>query len=54
MTYTVYKITNLVNGKIYVGAHQTDSLDDAYMGSGRLIQRAHKNKQKMLKSSIQN
>lgn len=40
MYYTVYKITNLVNSKIYVGVHKTLDLNDGYMGSGLLIQRA--------------
>ena len=26
--YLVYKTTNLVNGKIYIGKHETDNLDD--------------------------
>jgi len=38
--YTVYKITNNVNDKYYIGKHQTKDLDDGYMGSGKLIQRA--------------
>jgi group I intron endonuclease len=38
--YYLYKITNLVNGKIYVGVHQTQNKDDEYMGSGLLIKRA--------------
>ena len=29
----IYKTTNLVNGKIYVGAHKT-SINDGYLGSG--------------------
>ena len=40
MFYTVYKITNLINKKTYIGKHQTTVIDDGYMGSGKLIQRA--------------
>ena len=38
--YIIYKITNLVNGKIYIGKHRCDRLDDDYFGSGKLLQLA--------------
>ena len=38
--YYVYQITNLINGKIYVGMHVSYSLDDTYMGSGKIIKQA--------------
>ncbi len=33
----VYKTTNLINKKIYVGVHSTDNLDDGYLGSGKRL-----------------
>lgn len=40
MKYIIYKITNNLNGKIYIGKHQTFDVNDGYMGSGKLIRRA--------------
>lgn len=40
MYYTIYKTTNLVNSKIYIGMHVTDDPNDGYLGSGKVLQQA--------------
>lgn len=40
--YLIYQTTNLVNGKIYIGKHETFNIEDNYFGSGNLIQAAIK------------
>ena len=33
----IYKTTNLINNKFYVGMHSTDNLEDGYVGSGKRL-----------------
>ncbi len=40
MHYIVYQTTNLIDRKVYRGKHQTEILDDGYLGSGKHLQRA--------------
>lgn len=38
--YTIYKVTNKINGKTYIGKHQTKNPYDSYLGSGILLKKA--------------
>jgi len=40
--YFVYKTTNLLNNKFYIGAHQTEDINDNYLGSGVVLNKAIK------------
>lgn len=53
--YHVYKITNKINGKFYIGVHKVDSyLESNYMGSGPLIRKAVKKygKEQFIRESL--
>jgi hypothetical protein len=40
MFYYLYEVKNKINGKVYVGVHKTQNLNDGYMGSGKVLKRA--------------
>jgi hypothetical protein len=42
MRYTIYQTINKLNGKIYLGKHQTENPNDAYLGSGVALRNAIK------------
>lgn len=37
MFYTIYRVTNLLNNKEYIGKHKTKNINDNYLGSGRAV-----------------
>ena len=38
----LYQIKNNINGKLYIGVHSTDEMNDGYMGRGKNIMLAIK------------
>lgn len=40
--YVVYKTTNLINDKYYIGVHSFVNLNDQYLGSGKILKQAIK------------
>jgi hypothetical protein len=40
--FIIYKITNLINKRYYIGRHRTKDINDCYMGSGKAIKNAIK------------
>lgn len=39
--YLIYRIDNIVNGKYYIGQHETSNIMDNYKGSGKYLARAY-------------
>lgn len=42
MYFYLYKTINIINGKFYIGVHQTENLNDGYIGSGKHVNSAIK------------
>ena len=40
MHHFIYKTTNTLNGKYYIGVHSTDDINDGYLGSGIALKAA--------------
>jgi len=40
MRYLIYKTTNILNGKYYIGAHIQKKQNDNYLGSGQILSKA--------------
>lgn len=38
--HIIYKTTNRLNGRFYIGIHSTNDYDDGYLGSGKLLKQA--------------
>jgi hypothetical protein len=55
MFYYLYEIRNTVNDKIYIGVHQTKDINDGYMGSGTVINKAYEKygKDKFIKTILE-
>lgn len=40
--YCIYKLTNKINGKTYIGQHKYVDVNDNYMGSGKILKEAQR------------
>ena len=40
MHYLIYQLTNQLNGKIYIGSHITEDIQDGYIGKGKELTEA--------------
>jgi len=50
--HTVYKVTDPISGKYYIGKHTTTNLNDSYKGSGDWIRKGNINKEKLKKEIL--